>query len=206
MLEFVSRLVSNQSSSTPSPNTPATNQFLFGPSIPTHASSSSPTTPAELARLQQQIENNESVVQIKSTLLNAKQKRSSHNQQQSSTQPVILTHPSGYDYQLWQQQFPVLQPTMNNLNYLSGILPNDSTTGNSNLINSLSKHSQQSYREHDPRSLLGKILRNDHDVNNDQTDETRMNQQQDHISFLQSILLSTMMTNLNEEQQDENHS
>jgi hypothetical protein len=33
-----------------------------------------------------------------------------------------------------------------------------------------------------------------------------MNQQQDHISFLQSILLSTMMTNLNEEQQDENHS
>lgn len=110
---------------------------------------------------------------------------------------------------------------MNNLNYISGILPNDSTTGNSN---SLSKHSQQSYREHDPRSLLGKyvfiqkifllflhilhlrVLRNDHDVNNDQTGEIRTNQQEDHISFLQSILLSTMITNSNEEQQNENHS
>jgi hypothetical protein len=69
---------------------------------------------------------------------------------------VILTHPSGYDYQLWQQQFPTLQPTFNNLNFLTGGVPNDSTLGNSNVINSLSKHSQQSYREYDPRSLLGK--------------------------------------------------
>ena len=71
---------------------------------------------------------------------------------------MILTHPSGYDYQLWQQQFPVLQPSMNNLGYFSGIIPNDSTMGNSNLISSLSKHSQQSYREHDQRSLLGKYV------------------------------------------------
>ena len=86
--------------------------------------------------------------------MNAKQKRSSHNQQ--STQPVILSHPSGYDYQLWQQQFPTLQPTFHNLNFLSGTVPNDATAGNSHLINSLSKNSQQSYREYDPRSLLGK--------------------------------------------------
>ncbi len=94
----------------------------------------------------------------RSTLLNAKQKRSSHNQQQqqSSAQPVISTHPSGYDYQLWQQHFPALQPAFNNLNFLTGLVPNDSTTGNSNIIHSLSKHSQQSYREYDPRSLLGK--------------------------------------------------
>jgi hypothetical protein len=89
--------------------------------------------------------------------LNAKQKRSSqHQQQSSSTQPVILTHPSGYDYQLWQQQFPNLQPTHNNLNFLTGAVPSDITTGHSNLVNSLSKNSQQSYREYDPRSLLGK--------------------------------------------------
>ncbi len=71
---------------------------------------------------------------------------------------MILTHPSGYDYQLWQQQFPTLQPTMNNLGYFPGIVPNDSIVGNSNLISSLSKHSQQSYREHDHRSLLGKYV------------------------------------------------
>jgi hypothetical protein len=97
------------------------------------------------------------ILYFRTTLLNAKQKRSSHNQQQqTSTQPVIFTHPSGYDYQLWQQHFPALQPTHNNLNFLPGILPNDTTTGNSNIITSLSKHSQQSYREYDPRSLLGK--------------------------------------------------
>jgi hypothetical protein len=39
-------------------------QFIFPSSIPTHVSSST-TTPAELARLQQQIDNNESMVQIK---------------------------------------------------------------------------------------------------------------------------------------------
>lgn len=66
---------------------------------------------------------------------------------------MIFTHPSGFDYQLWQQNFPALQPTQNNLNFFTGIIPNDLTTGNSN---SLSKHSQQSYREYDPRSLLGK--------------------------------------------------
>ena len=72
---------------------------------------------------------------------------------------MVFTHPSGYDYQLWQQNFPGLQSTYNNLNFLTGFLPNDSatttttTTGNSN---NLSKHSQQSHREYDPRSLLGK--------------------------------------------------
>ncbi len=96
---------------------------------------------------------------FRSTLLNAKQKRSSQQQQSSSsTQPVILTHPSGYDYQLWQQHFPNLQSTQNNLNFLTGVVPNDLTTGNSNVVNSLSKNSQQSYREHDPRSLLGKYV------------------------------------------------
>ncbi len=172
-LEFVSRLANNQQTST-TPSTNASNgQFLFASSFPVHVPSST-TTPAELARLQQQIENGESMIQIKyiqviitillmkifrTTLLNAKQKRSSQNQQQqqaSSTQPVIFTHPSGYDYQLWQQHFPALQPAYNNLNFLPGILPNDTTTGNSNIITSLSKHSQQSYREYDPRSLLGK--------------------------------------------------
>ncbi len=123
-----------------------------------------------------------------------------------------------HDYQLWQQHFPALQPTFNN--------PNDIPTGNSNVINSLSKHSQQSYREYDPRSLLGKfvfffllwisnkrlsfaylrVLRNDHGVNKEETNEIHPHQQQDHISFLQSILLSTMITNLNQEQnQKENH-
>lgn len=103
---------------------------------------------------------NQKNTSFRTTLLNAKQKRTSHNQQQqlasSTTQPVILTHPSGYDYQLWQQQFPTLQSTHNHINFLPGVIPNDLTTGNSNLITSLSKHSQQSYREYDPRSLLGK--------------------------------------------------
>jgi hypothetical protein len=69
---------------------------------------------------------------------------------------MILTHPSGYDYQLWQQQFPALQPSFNNLNFLTGTHPNDLPTGNSNTIHSSLKHAQQSYRENDPRSLLGK--------------------------------------------------
>jgi hypothetical protein len=52
--------VNNQQSSTTTPTNASSNQFLFAPSIP-----SSTTTPAELARLQQQIENNESMVHIK---------------------------------------------------------------------------------------------------------------------------------------------
>ncbi|CAF1439061.1 unnamed protein product [Adineta ricciae] len=200
MLEFVSRLVNNQpSSSTPS-ITSSNSQFLFGPPIPVHVPSSTVAS-ADFARIQQQIENNESMVQIKSTLLNAKQKRSSHAQQQSlSSQPVIITHPSGYDYQLWQQHFPAMQPTYSNPNILNGAIPHDPTAAmNSNLINSLSKNSQQSYREYDPRSLLGKILRNDHDVNKDDMNEIRPQQYQDHVSFFQSILLSTMLMNINDE-------
>ncbi len=50
-----------------------------------------------------------------------------------------------------------------------------------------------------------RILRNDQGVNNDETNEIRTNQQQDYISFLQSMILSTMINNLNEEQH-ENHS
>lgn len=60
-LEFVSRLVNNQPSSTNGSN----GQFLFSPSMPVHVPSPAATTPAELARLQQQIENNESMAQIK---------------------------------------------------------------------------------------------------------------------------------------------
>ncbi|CAF0723011.1 unnamed protein product [Adineta steineri] len=204
MLEFVSRLVNNQQSSTTPPINSSNSQFYFAPSIPIHAPSSA-TASSDFARIQQQIENNESIVQIKSTLLNAKQKRSSHaqQQQQSSSQPVIITHPSGYDYQLWQQHFPALQPAFNNPNFLTGIVPNDSVVGNSNISHSFSKNSQQSYREYDPRSLLGKTLRNDHDVNKDETNEIRtQQQQQDHVSFLQSILLSTMITSVTDEQNE----
>ena len=72
---------------------------------------------------------------------------------------MIITHPSGYDYQLWQQHFPAMQPTYSNPNVLNGAIPHDPTASmNSNLINSLSKNSQQSYREYDPRSLLGKYV------------------------------------------------
>lgn len=167
--------MNNQSSSSTPSITSSNGQFLFGPPIPVHVPSSTSAS-ADFARIQQQIENNESMVQIKyishlsfvqifslfprSTLLNAKQKRTSHAQQQSlSSQPVIITHPSGYDYQLWQQHFPAMQPTYNNPNFLNGAIPHDLTaTTNSNLINSLSKNSQQSYREYDPRSLLGKYV------------------------------------------------
>ncbi|CAF0780337.1 unnamed protein product [Rotaria sordida] len=207
MLEFVSRLVNNQSSSSSSSTTPPINSsnspFLFTPSMPIHVPSSMATT-SELARFQQQIENNESINSLKSTLLNSKQKRSSHTQQQQqqqqqqtpSSQSMILSYPLGYDYQLWQQNFSALQPTINNLSFLTGTVPTDLTTGNSN---SLTKNSQQLNREYNPRSLLGKILRNDYDVNNDEMNETRTQQSQNHISFLQSILFSSMTTNLNEE-------
>jgi hypothetical protein len=60
-LEFVSRLVNNQQS----PINTSNGQFLFGPSsIPVHVPSSTTAT-ADFARIQQQIENNESMVQIK---------------------------------------------------------------------------------------------------------------------------------------------
>ncbi|CAF2545143.1 unnamed protein product [Rotaria sp. Silwood2] len=203
MLEFVSRLVNNQqSSATPSTNTP-NSPFLFTPSMPIHVPSSMTAATNEFSRFQQQIENNESISPLKSTLLNSKQKRSSHAQQQqqqsSSSQSMTLSYPLTYDYQLWQQNFSALQPSTNNLSFLTGTLPTDSTTGNSN---SLSKNSQQLNREYNPRSLLGKILRNDHDVPNDETNETRTRQLQNHISFLQSILFSSMTTNLNEEQNE----
>ena len=65
LLEFVSRLVNNQpSSSTTTSANASASQFLFASSIPLHVPSST-TSPAELARLQQQIENSESMVQIK---------------------------------------------------------------------------------------------------------------------------------------------
>jgi hypothetical protein len=65
-LEFVSRLVNNQqSSATTQPINTSNGQFLFGPSsIPVHVPSSTAAT-ADFARIQQQIENNESTVQIK---------------------------------------------------------------------------------------------------------------------------------------------
>lgn len=47
-----------------------------------------------------------------------------------------------------------------------------------------------------------RVLRNDQDVNNAETNETRINQIQNQISYLQSILLSSMTTNLNEEQSE----
>lgn len=57
--------MNNQPSST-TPSATATNSpFLFAPSIPMHFPTGTATTPAELARLQQQIENNESMSQIK---------------------------------------------------------------------------------------------------------------------------------------------
>lgn len=71
---------------------------------------------------------------------------------------MILTHPSGHDYQLWQQHFPTLPSSFNQLNFLTGTASNDLSTGNSNTINPLLKNSQQSYRENDPRSLLGKYV------------------------------------------------
>lgn len=71
----------------------------------------------------------------------------------------MLNHSSGFDYELWQQQFPALQSTYNNLNFFTGNTSTDLTLGNSNLNNSSSsKHSQQSHREYDPRSLLGKYV------------------------------------------------
>ncbi|CAF0992792.1 unnamed protein product [Rotaria sp. Silwood1] len=190
MLEFVSRLVNNQQSSATSSTNTSNSPFLFTPSMPTHVPSSMTTT-SEFSRLQEQIENNESINSLN------KQKRSSHTQQQqsSSSPSMVLSYPLGYDYQLWQQNFSAAQPTINNLSFLTGTVPADLTTGNSNL----SKSSQQLNREYNPRSLLGKILRNDHDVNNDETNETRTQQLQNHMSFLQSILFSSMTTNLNEE-------
>ena len=159
--------------------------------------------------------------------MNNKQKRPSQYQQ-SSEQPVILSHPWGLDYSSLQQQFPNFPSSANHSNIFGGSLFSDSTVGNTSLNNSLSKHSQQSYREHDPRSLLGKyvqlhhlakrfattllfsfrIIRDDHGVNNDSKNELRKTQEQDHLSYLQSILLSTILPTTDEEQQQQqvNHS
>jgi hypothetical protein len=49
-----------------------------------------------------------------------------------------------------------------------------------------------------------RILRNEHVVNNDEANEIRTRQQQDHISFLQSFLISSMITNMNDEQKELN--
>ncbi|CAF3573986.1 unnamed protein product, partial [Rotaria socialis] len=199
MLEFVSRLVNNQ----PTSSTTTNNQFIFGPPVSIPVPSSTNTS-NEFARFQQHMENNESINSLKSSLLNSRHKRSIQAQQQqsqqasspssSSTTPSTgLPYPTGFDYQLWQQNFSALQPTINTLNFSTGAV----TTGPNS---SLSKNLQQLNREHNARSLLGKILRNDRDVNTDDNkNETRTNQLQNHMSFLQSILLSSIATNTNEE-------
>lgn len=141
---------------------------------------------------------------------------------------MILAHPWGLDYSTLQQQFPNLQPPTTHPSFLTGNFLHDPTVGNHPLSNFSSRHSQQSHREHDPRSLLGKyvhyslfkkcpsnqspslfqfrIIRDDQGVNTDSKNELRKIQEQDHISYLQSILLSTMLTTSDEEQQQQNHS
>ncbi|CAF4839381.1 unnamed protein product, partial [Rotaria magnacalcarata] len=61
-------------------------------------------------------------------------------------------YPTGFDYQLWQQNFSALQPTINTLNFSTGAATTNLTTGTNN---SLSKNVQQLNREHNARSLLG---------------------------------------------------
>ncbi|CAF4229776.1 unnamed protein product [Rotaria magnacalcarata] len=203
MLEFVSRLVNNQSTSSITTTTTTNNQFRFGPSVPIPVPSLTNTS-NEFARFQQHMENNESINTLKSSLLNSRHKRSIQAQQQqtqqassSSTPSTDLPYPTGFDYQLWQQNFSALQPTINTLNFSTGAATTNLTTGTNS---SLSKNVQQLNREHNARSLLGKILRNDKDVNTDgNKNETRTNQLQNHMSFLQSILLSSITTNTNDE-------
>ncbi|CAF0828042.1 unnamed protein product [Rotaria sordida] len=128
--------------------------------------------------------NNDRIIQKKSNLSNMKQKRFNPIQQQS-TQPMILTEPSISNYQLWQQEF---SSSFNNMNFLTDT---HITTTENNKINDYSlKHP-----ENDPRSLLGKNLKVDYG-----NKSTRIDSEQNHTLFLQSLLLSLMNINIDKEQ------
>jgi hypothetical protein len=86
---------------------------------------------------------------IRSIISNTKQKRSHYLQQTS--QAVVLTHPSVYDYQLRQQHFPPSQPTSNYPLFQSGINSPDLTIENN------TKHDHTSKtQENNSQSLLAK--------------------------------------------------
>ncbi|CAF1207640.1 unnamed protein product [Adineta steineri] len=123
---------------------------------------------------------NDHVIQKKSNLTNTKQKHSNHTQSSK-----ILTEPLTSDDQLWQQYFST---SLNNINSLLDT-NNQTQNNNNNKINCSSINS-----ENNSRSLLGKILKID--CNNEQT---RIHSEQDHISFLQSLLLSSMNISINKE-------
>lgn len=99
---------------------------------------------------------------MRTTLLNAKQKRSSQNQQQPasssspSTQPVILGSTPGQDLHPWQQQLAAIQRRMNLLNPSGENIPTDLGLGYHPSLHTSFRNHQNSQRENDAQSLLAK--------------------------------------------------
>ena len=85
------------------------------------------------------------------------QQQQQQQQQSSSVHPLSLPYSSSYEYQLWEH-FSNLQSTFTSRNNSNTAVPTNITTGTTDIMNSLAKYSQQSYREYNQHSLLGKYV------------------------------------------------
>ncbi|CAF0926192.1 unnamed protein product [Didymodactylos carnosus] len=122
----------------------------------TSSGTPTPTTTSELIRLQQQLENNsDRMLQLKSTLLQAKQAQ--HKQQLIAAAAAAASPATSFNFDNYYLQ---QSKTLNN--------------NNSN--------------EKDQRSLLGKLSISGSRSSNDK----KKHQQQRHLDFIQTVLLSTL--------------